>query len=394
MRTTTLLAAALPLIACGQTWIAQPDFPGTARDDATSFVIGTSIHVGTGMEVGWGLTADWWRFEVTTGAWSSMASLPAAPRQYCTAFTLNDKGYLFGGSDGTDLLNELWMYDPITDVWEQRASLPAAGRRACVSFSGANGKGYIATGLLADGQPTSEVWCYDPEADAWEARAPFPGPARHRACAFMTQAVMVVGGADVDDTPLSDGYRFDGFTDTWVPIAPLPEARFWCSASGGFVVGGSSSVTQEHADVWYHDFLAESWSTVEMPDLAGGPRRGGVAQGVTFLELGGLYFGLGLGEGQRHKDWWKLDLGMSVDEHTSTGLSLSPNPTDAFLRIGTNTRIRNTMYRIIDATGRDVRTGTIPSDRSIDVQDLAPGRYLITAQGPGPPAQAPFIKLP
>lgn len=394
MRSTTLLAAVLPLLASGQTWIAQPDFPGTARDDAASFVIGTSIHVGTGMEVGWGLTADWWRFNVSTGSWSSMASLPAAPRQYCTAFTLNEKGFLFGGSDGTNLLNELWMYDPTSDSWEQRASLPAAGRRACVSFAGFNGKGYIATGLLTDGQPTSEVWCYDPDTDSWEARAPFPGSARHRACAFTTQAVIVVGGADADDTPLSDGHRYDEFSDTWVPIAPLPEARFWSAASEGYVVGGSSSVTQEHADAWYHEYFLESWTAVPVPDFAGGSRRGGVAQGITFFELGGLYFGLGLGEGQRHKDWWKLDLGMAVTEQEGARPVLAPNPTDAFLRIQGNARIRNTTYRIMDATGRTVRTGTTPSDGSIDVRSIAPGRYVLAVQGPEAPSQASFIKLP
>ncbi|MBS1938633.1 MAG: hypothetical protein JSS84_12580, partial [Bacteroidetes bacterium] len=83
--------------ASAQTWQQLPDFPGTARDDAASFTIGSKIYVGTGMEVGWGLTNDWWCFDAATDTWSAIASMPASQRQYCAAFTVNDTGYVFGG---------------------------------------------------------------------------------------------------------------------------------------------------------------------------------------------------------------------------------------------------------------------------------------------------------
>ena len=99
-------------VASAQTWEQLPDFPGTPRDDAASFMIGDHIYVGTGMEVGFGLTNDWFRFDMISETWDPIASMPASPRQYCTAFTVDDTGYVFGGIDSTGALNELWAYDP------------------------------------------------------------------------------------------------------------------------------------------------------------------------------------------------------------------------------------------------------------------------------------------
>src|SRR5262245_53893716 len=101
MRRVTLLPTLMlgvPLVA--QTWTQLPDFPGTERDDATSFTLNGKIYVGTGMEVGWGLTNDWWCFDTSTETWTPIAALPATPRQYCTGFTVADTGYVFGGIDG------------------------------------------------------------------------------------------------------------------------------------------------------------------------------------------------------------------------------------------------------------------------------------------------------
>src|SRR5882672_7516282 len=104
---------------CAQLWEQLPDFPGTARDDAASFTLGTDVYVGTGMEVGWGLTNDWWRFDGEEHQWEQITSLPATPRQYCTTFTIGSKGYVFGGLDANGPLNELWVYDPLADSWSQ-----------------------------------------------------------------------------------------------------------------------------------------------------------------------------------------------------------------------------------------------------------------------------------
>ncbi|MBK9174945.1 MAG: hypothetical protein IPM46_01145 [Flavobacteriales bacterium] len=86
---------------------------------------------GTGMQVGWSLTNDFWRYDSFSQTWSPSTTLPASPRQYCTAQSLFSQGYLFGGLDASGPLSELWSFDSGSQSWIQRASLPGAGRYAC-----------------------------------------------------------------------------------------------------------------------------------------------------------------------------------------------------------------------------------------------------------------------
>ena len=376
-----------------QVWHQLPDFPGTARDDAASFVIGTTIHVGTGMEVGWGLTNDWFRFDAIGSEWHPMAPLPAEPRQYCSTFTLHDKGYLFGGTNGAQDLNELWEYDPSDDSWTQRASLPAQGRRACAAFSDGV-HGHIVTGMVSGDVPTRELWRYDPGTDSWVQRAPLPGVPRHRAAAFLTSAPIVVGGADADNAPLADGYAYDAALDQWTTIADMPEPRFSHRAAEGVVVGGATSFTNEHADTWYHAYSSDSWSEVQYPAFAGGPRRGAVAEWITFFGLTGIYTGLGLHANERYKDWWHLDLGMGIDTHPAPAISVHPNPAHTSITINTVRWPEDPTVHITDMQGCTVRTAIARRGVPLDIGDLAPGRYAMTMALDGVPVSAHFIKLP
>lgn len=381
------------LVACtgvfAQQWTQLPDFPGTARDDAAAFTIGTDIYVGTGMEVGWGLTADWWKYDIIGATWTQVASLPTSSRQYCAAFSLQEKGYLFGGTDGTDPLNELWMYDPASDAWSQRASLPDQGRYAAVALSNGT-EAFVCTGMQTDGTPTNTCWRYDPIADAWYAAAPLPGIARHRATALTDGTIAMAGGADASDQPLADGYRLDG--STWTPIADLPQPRFAGRGSGELFIGGSTSFAQEHADVWHYTGWADSWT--EMPAFGGGPRRGGVAAAVVFFSLSAWYHGLGLHGSDRYKDWWKLDMDVGLDEHAGRTIALHPNPAHDRLTITLARQWSAGAYLLIDGPGRIVGQGRIPSTGTIPLDGLAAGRYTIRVGYDGQWAHASFIKLP
>ncbi len=387
------IVAALLLFPCvcasAQAWTPLPDFPGTARDDAASFAIGTDIYVGTGMETGWGLTTDWWRYRAATGEWEQVGRLPAVPRQYAAGFSVDGTGYLFGGYDGTDFLNELWAYDPDMDVWLPRAPLPAPGRRASAAFA-FGAYGYIATGLLPGDAPTDECWRYDPATDTWQAMAPVPGPPRQRAAAFVATLPVVVGGSATDDTAYADGHAYDPGTDTWSPIAPLPAPRFWHRAAAGHLVGGASSYAAEHADVWRHDPVADQWTAVD--PFAGGARRGGVAQWADHGEGGVLYHGLGFGNGQRHKDWWMLRGPVGVSETDAPRLCLRPNPAADLLHVDGAGHSGEVPYQVLDMLGRRVRWGTLGAERTIALTGLAPGPFVLVLGGGAAPLRVPFIK--
>ena len=390
-RITLVWCASLTLAAQAQQWVQLPDFPGTARDDAASLSINGIIYVGTGMEVGWGLTNDWYAFDTATETWSVIAPFPATPRQYCSAFDLLGKGYLFGGVDANGALNELWCYDPVLDEWTEKAPLPGEGRYACAA-SGNWNIGQIATGMLASGVPTNEHWHYNADLDLWVPSQPVPGPARHRAAAFSTNAFVIAGGADANGNALSDVWHYEIIfpTGDWVAGPDLPEPRI--GAKGvtphSMIVGGASDGSTFHDDVW----LLSNGSWITLPPFSGGTRRGG-ASGATSGVGGRAYFGTGLGgDLQRQRDWWYLQPQTGIYEQLEVTLLITPNPASQELRLTRGPSI-SSPFRIVDDLGRSVLTGTTADGLAIDISSLAAGQYVLQVINGGA-IRAPFIKLP
>lgn len=393
-----LLACASFLFLCvactAQTWQQLPDFPGTARDDAASFVAGGKIYVGTGFEVGFNLTNDWWCFDPTTEAWSAVAPMPTTGRQYCTGFNIADTGYVFGGLDANGALAELWSYHPDTDQWQQRAPIPAEARYASVAVEGFYTNAIVATGMLASGMPTNEAWKYDTDTDAWQQIAPVPGPSRHRAACFLDDGGMrIVGGADSLFNALSDSWSYPIWFETglWYTAPALPEPRYGADGSGGHVsiltAGASgSSFNDDTWLLWGADWIA-------IAPFAGGPRRGGVGASGSTAQFWNVefYYGLGLDSSlQRHNDWWRLVQPVGIAENSALELLCHPNPVNDLLQLpGTRP---NDRMRIVDAVGREY---IIPfaGVRSLDVSRLAPGVYsVVVTDSAGRVRTARFVK--
>lgn len=363
-------------VAQAQTWSRLPDFPGTARDDASAFTIGNTVFVGTGREVSFGLTNDWYAFDMLGQSWTPIATLPASGRQYCSAFSDVTYGYLFGGVDADGPLNELWRYDPLLDEWAEMSPLPAAGRFATVAFN----NGMVCTGLLNGDIATNECWQYNPNGDTWTLRASVPGPARHRASG--SGAIpQVIGGADAAGNALSDSYRYDPTTAVWAPISILPAPRLGADAvydlgmDMTYIVGGASSPTALHADAWTHS--GNDWDPI-MP-FAGGPRRGGVIGFGTpeTPSLRQVYYGTGVDAIQRYSDWWVYtDVVEGMSDWGHIRLNTYPNPSTGLIRIE---RPHQAMlqYKVNDMVGRTVTSGMLLPEQELDLSNLDPGDYTV-----------------
>ncbi|MBS1582334.1 MAG: hypothetical protein JST66_09065 [Bacteroidetes bacterium] len=374
-------------------WVTLPDFPGTARDDASAFAIGTDIHVGTGMEIGWGLTTDWYCFNTLDETWRPIASLPATGRQYGTAFTIDGIGYLFGGVDAGGWLDELWAYDPIADAWTQKASLPAPGRSGSAAFT-LGGFGYVATGRTGPDQAvTQELWRYDPATDSWLQRTSLPGTARLLASAFaLDDQGHIVGGQNWAGTALNDGWRYDPVTDAWSPIATCLDARYggdgFSVAGQGFVVGGVWSPNVIPANTLLYDAGSDTWSYG--PFLNGVTVRKGGAGAVVGSSV---YYGTGISGDLRLKDWVRTDFPSAIAEASGTGLPrVFPNPAADVLHLtGTDaSQVRDA--RIMDMQGRIVRPLAAEQlARPIPLAGCASGSLLLVVRTEAGPLRLPFI---
>ena len=380
--------------ANAQTWQQLPDFPGTARDDAASFVLHGKIYVGTGFEVGFNLTNDWWRFDPSTDTWTAVAAMPTTPRQYCTAFTIADTGFVFGGIDAFGAMSELWAYYPDQNVWEQRASLPAEARYACVAVEGYYSQGIVATGMLASGVPTNEAWKYHTDTDSWEQITSVPGPSRHRASCFLDGGGMrIVGGADSVFTALDDSWSYPIWFETglWYPQPPLPSPRYGADGSGNGVpvlVAGSSGV-DFHSEAWL--LSGDAWTP--LTPFPGGLRRGGVGAGGTTSPFWNVdfYYGLGLDSAlQRQNDWWRLTQTVGIAENSVDELPMYPNPASDRLHIPS--LHSSDRVQFVDALGRVHELLRIDTN-AFDVSHLGAGLYTVIASGrTGGLRTARFIK--
>ena len=97
-----------------QTWKQSIDFPSTERDDGVVFVIGNNAYCGTGLKSGWITSSDFYSFDMNSESWTTIKNLPKdKKRQYAIGFSSLNYGYVFGGVNGGDFLNDIWQYDPI-----------------------------------------------------------------------------------------------------------------------------------------------------------------------------------------------------------------------------------------------------------------------------------------
>lgn len=78
-----------------------------------------------------------------------------------------------------------------------------------------------------------------------------------------------------------------------------------------------------------------------------------------------------------NEDSWS---GVGVDEPSSSGLVLYPNPVSDALHIGLSLDQRIAKLTILDELGRTVTVQTETTDRTIDVQILPSGSYFLQVE--------------
>lgn len=383
MRIACMLIWSMASALQAQTWSQLPDFPGTARDDASAFAIGSDVFVGTGMDVGFALTSDWYKYSTTANTWSPIAALPASGRQYSASFSINGIGYLFGGTDG-NALSELWAYDPLSDQWAQRSPLPSDGLAGAVAFT-LNGMGYIATGKTApDFIPTNQLWEYDPVSDLWSQRPSLPSLGRALSSVFVIgDTAYVQGGQLGNGNVVDDLWRYDGSSGTWTQGWSVGMLSIGADGFGLWDRGVNVCGTYDLGAVPYEAstdvYVQNDGGWMWAPPMFTGPgRKGGCGAVVGNV----VYYGTGTTGAERLNDWYKLELPIGIQEQEAPAFSLSPVPADALLTVRTEVRDNKDTWALTGSDGRVLLRGTMRSNiTEIPTGTLAPGAYLLELSG-------------
>ncbi len=359
-----------------QVWQRLADFPSTERDDGVSFSINNFVYCGTGLQQNWSTSSDFYRFDMNTDSWDTIAPLPlSAHRQAACGFSYNGEGYVFGGFSGYPL-NDLWKYNPQTDTWIQKSSKPGIGLSGASCFE-LNGKAYIIGGNNGNLTVYNQVWEYTIATDSWIQKNNFPtsGSWRASAVAYNSHAYLIFG-MDSAGNFNRNLYEYNLQADSWTILSTFPQPGRILSSLSAFqnslvVFAGMDSLNNYYNNLWYFSFYDSVWyQGVSLPAQA---RK----EGICFHSASALYYTIGLNPQEiRLKETWKIDNVIGVYEFTSSNfLRLFPNPTESFFTLESQLDFD---FELLNTQGEIVlRKRFIMPSQSVDVSHLPTGFYYL-----------------
>ncbi len=366
-----------------QIWEKTISFPGTPRDDATYFKIGSKHYIGTGREVGFGCTRDFYFFDESTLTWGNSSPLPEGKeRQYASSISWNGKGYLFGGIDCAGVFqNDFWKYDPVTNSWTQLNSLPSSGRAGMVNFV-LQDTFYIISGRNSTGI-LNEVWSYNFTTQTWNQKDSLPNNGSWRGIAFTFEnnAYIALGRNNLNNQTVYniEILKYQTSSDTWsvVPNLNLGQRAYVGSAQTDsllFLFGGNDSTGQILSSV--ERINLSNFSIEQLNDFSSIPRKGG----VSFLVNNDLYYSTGVSTDTRFNETWRLSNVTSTKELNNEKLIIFPNPASDEIIVSSITNlIIGKNLKLHDLSGKLVLIEEINSNQQhIDVSQLKNGVYLLT----------------
>lgn len=247
----------------GNMWTQRANFPGTARQGAVTFRIGSKLYVGTGLSTGTTRHKDMWEYDPTNDTWTQRADFGGTARHGAVAFAIGDKGYITTGDDGTKR-KDLWEYDAVSDTWTQRSDLPGVGRS--YAFAAVIGStAYVGSGFTT-ARPARDMWAYTPT----DVSAPLQ----------LRPRVLLDGPWDPDTELMSDALRTNGLVPLMEPYTRLGYAH--ATSGGEQIPAGVLAVNGNDAIV---DWVMVELRRADRPDLV-------VASASALLQCDGDVVGL------------------------------------------------------------------------------------------------------
>ncbi|MGY5046304.1 kelch repeat-containing protein [Streptomyces sp. 900105755] len=196
-------------------------------------------------------------------AWTTADDLPT-PVMDSGSVTLDGKVYVFGGTDGANLLFKSYVHDPATGGWQRLANMPEGLEKPGVEA--VDGEIYVVGGWNSTRNASATVYRYDPKHDSWSSVASLPAGVAAGGTAVLGGRLYVVAGCGGDCFPASQAtYVYDPQADAWSQVADYPITEQWLSCAGidGQVVcaGGYDPLSGEDTTATYaFDPVSGKWT--------------------------------------------------------------------------------------------------------------------------------------
>lgn len=373
-----MLACTLSIFSTNaQTWTAKQSYPLTAgADGSICFSIGNKIYAGGGMN-----SKSFYEYDPSSNAWAAKADIPgvADSRAFAISFSVNGKGYVALGIDGTTLKNDLWQYDTTANMWTQKANFPGSARDGLFSFV-LNNKFYCGAGEDPFSlQQYNKCYVYDPATNVWDTIASLPTSGLIYPFSFAIGGKGYVScGADTAETTAT--YEYNPTSNTWVLKASFTGPKRQAGVS--FVLNNIAYCGLGMAAGFYNDFYAfdpsaNSWHpSVTFPSNA---RSFPVAVTVGDVAYAGLGWSF-TSSTNLFLDWYKFAFPTAIETVTEQSvLTVFPNPATDQLNIISDERLQS--IELTDISGKIIvaEKNVRNNSYSINTTAFAPGTYFLKA---------------
>jgi len=357
-----ILFLLMDLYPCGASaaWIQKAPYGGTAKHRCTAFAINNKGYIGLGHtnSVTFTYAKDFWEYDPATNAWSQVADFGGGFRYHATAFTVGDYGYVgLGENENSEYKNDFWKYIPLINTWVQVSNFPGVARRGACSFV-IDDLGYVGTGQTETGYST-DFYSYDPSLNSWTAIADFIGIARSSGVAFSNNGKGYVGTGHILGDDTKDFYEYDPSLNLWtqktdVGITPRQDATAFV-VNGEAFIGTGNDVEGNFSfnDFWRYNFETDTWT--QAADFDGQGRQ----YLVSFVINNVAYCGTGT-NGTNFRDFWAFYslLDETENQIEKKEIKVYPNPASEKIRIELLSNESDTkfMISIFDPSGKLILT--------------------------------------
>ncbi len=345
--------------------------------------IGNKIYIGLGHYNGAGpniLFNDWWEYDPSTNSWSQKADYLGGDCYHATGFTMNNIAYVGTGrtsTSGSTLVQNFYKYDVSTNAWTEITSFPGVGRRGAVSFV-IGDYAYTGTGESNSGILGS-FYRFDPLSETWTQVSSLPA-VRTSAVAFSIDNFGYVGTGDLDPGSTNDFWQYDPSQDLWTQKASVgpktrKEAMGFALDGKGYIGTGGNNLEASLSDMWEYSPATDTW--VQIEDFQGTARRyfsATTLNGVAYAALGT--------NGTNFKDLWMFDRTLSLLEESLSEATIKvyPNPASEYIQIDLDLpeTIDETQLRleIVNTQGKIIYQSNWTNQTTIQTDSWPKGSYL------------------
>jgi N-acetylneuraminic acid mutarotase len=278
-----------PTVTKPGNWTSIADFGGSARSGAASFVIDGKAYVGGGSSDAGTRLQDWWQYDPASN-WKKMTDFTGPARSGAVAFTIGGKGYVGTGNDVTNTrLKDFYEFDPKGNggdgSWKKIKDF-VLERSGCIAFT-LNDRGFVGGGsTIVD--VYSDLWEYKPATDTWESKGGFSKKRTNASVIVVGNLAYLVGGIG-GGTYIKEVEQYNSTTNTWTQKLtlnqkdetgnkidqPIPRelASSFTIGEFGYLVAGSQNANT-FPDCWQYNPATDRWiQYYTYNNQYGGPSR-------------------------------------------------------------------------------------------------------------------------